>query len=106
MKITLDPSLSQNDRNMFRYDRMAGEWVPRKPYYYDPLTQRLLPHPFFCVLFSQFAFYRFFVGGVWFNNQGIWTRMEDRRSDEFCNEHCMMEPCDYCKAESELFIER
>lgn len=95
-----DPQL--RTRMSHRYDRYSGKFVIRHPYYYrDGLIPYLMPHPIHYILFSQFALYRFFVGGVWLNHQGIWVRMEDYRSDEFCHEHCEVEPCDVCRAEWE-----
>lgn len=87
-----------------RYDRDTGQYVMRKPYYYcDDLIPYLLPHPWHYIFFSQLRIYRFFVGGVWRLYEGFWVRMENRRDNEYCNEHCEIEPCCYCKAENELY---
>lgn len=81
-----------------RWDRHKGEFVIRHPYYYcDNLIPYLIPHPLHYILFSQFAFYRFIIGGVWLHYQKtIWVRMEDRHHDEFCEDHAEMEPCHAC----------
>lgn len=91
--------------NLKRYDRASGQYVMRNPYYYfDGLIPYLIPHPLHYILFSQFTLYRWYIGGVWVHYQNtIWVRMEDRRKDEFCHEHLEMEPCCYCKAESEMY---
>jgi hypothetical protein len=95
-----DPQLRTSASH--RYDLNTGKFVIRHPYYYrDDLIPYLIPHPLHYILFSQFAFYRWIVGGVWLDHHGIWVRMEDRREDELCGEHCALEPCHLCREEWE-----
>ncbi len=54
------------------------------PYYFNPETNLFIRHPWHYLLFSQFAWYRRWVGGVWRYvqpdpNSNYWTWMRMRK---------------------------
>lgn len=94
------------DSNLFRYDRSTKKYVGRRPYYRGPDLEHI-EFPWHYLWFSQFALYRWIIGGVWApadeTNQSSWVRLEDHRDDEFCHEHTEMEPCEYCARDDDEY---
>lgn len=93
---------SEPDRTIMKWDNIENRFVTRHPYY-AVLSEDggsvvgLRPHPWHYVLFSQFFWYRWIIGGVWHNLQGVsWVRMQDWSKEEFCDDHAEMQPCEVC----------
>lgn len=72
--------------------------ITRIPYYINKPYSSTFNYPWHYLMFSQRRWYQCLVGGVWYYaaEDKLWIRMQDRQKQEFCHDHCTMEPCEFC----------